>query len=791
MIKNYLLIAYRNFLRNKKYLLINVLGFSFGITTCLLIFTYIFYEIISFDKNFSSSDKIYRVVSTATFDGKESVFPYSLGKLGSNAKEQISGIDNMFRVHHYPNIELEYETYKSSALTIQYIDSTFFEVLDFPFSTGDPKNALKTPYSVVLSKQIALKIFGASDPYFKTLKIEGENYTVKGIIDTEKYKSHFSFDVLASMSSLIRPDYNIIENEGIHFPTYFKLRENVSAESLYNQLNIINDNLTKEKFGQYEIDLDIYLQPLKRIHLYSDYNPDYAITTSINYIYLFTALALFILLIAVINFINLSIAIYNKRIKEVGIRKVNGASRKDLITQFVTESVLITFIAFVFSLIFVEMLSNPFRNLMQSDIQLIYYQNAVVLLLLFVSIIFIGFLSGIYPAFYLSGLKTIISLKGTSKIKKYNLRKILVILQFSISIFIIIVLLLLSNQMKYLKNKDMNFDRSDIIVLKDLTEKVIRDYPIFKAKLEQIPEIVSVSASVSVPGVNRISNDFIYVKGQDPNSGIVFNFNNIHYDYIKTYGIKLAQGRDFSKEFSTDNKGYIINETAAKKLSLEKPIGTIINARGQEGEIIGIVEDFNFRSLHEPIGPVLLYMSYNYYNYISVKVSSHDVLIIENIKQIIREIDPDYVFDYFYIDDTLRNLYKDEDRTFQLFSYAAVLAIIISLLGLFALTLFTMQDNLKAIGIRKVLGASNKSIVSILLTDLTKWVLISNVLAWPVAFYFMKTWLQKFAFSINLYEYWWCFIVATAGTFILSILVIINQSLKAANSNPVDSLKYE
>jgi len=791
MLKNYLQIAYRNFLRNKKYFLINVFGLSFGITACLLIFTYIYHETNSFDKDFSDSERIYRVISTATFDGKESIFPFTLGKFGPVSKEQVTGIENMFRVHHYPNIELEYETYKSSALTIQYVDSTFFEVLDYPLEVGNYDNNLLSPYSVILSKQTALKIFGKSDPYFKIVKIEGQNYTVKGVVDTEKFKSHFHFDVLSSMSSLIRPDYNIIEIEGIHFPTYLKLSEEVSVESIYEQLNIINDKITKEKFGQYEIDLDIYLQPLKRIHLFSDYNPDYAITTDIKYIYLFTALAIFILLIAVVNFINLSIAIYNKRTKEVGIRKVVGARRKDLITQFVSESVLITFIAFIFSLIFVEMLSNPFRNIMQAHIELIYYQSPIVLLLIFGSIVLIGFLSGLYPAFYLSGLKTIVSLKGIRKIQKFNLRKILVVMQFGISIFIIIVLLLLSYQMKYLKDKDMNFERSNIIVLKDLTEKVIEDYQVIKRELEQISGIVCATASYSVPGINRISNDFVYIKGQDPNSGIIFNFNNIHFDYIKTFGIKIAQGRDYSEVLGSMETGYIINEVAAKRLALENPIGIIINAREQEGKIIGVVEDFNIRSLHEPISPLLLYMQYKYFNYISIKVSSNDILIIENIKQKIKEIDPDYVFDYFYIDEALKNMYQDEDRTYGLFSYAAILAIIISLFGLYALTLFTMQDNIKAIGVRKVMGASNKIIVINLLKDLTKWVLISNIIAWPVAFYFMKDWLHKFAYSIDIYEYWWCFILATTLTFILSILVIINQSLRAANTNPVESLKYE
>ncbi|MFC2096439.1 ABC transporter permease [Bacteroidota bacterium] len=790
MLRNYFKIAYRNFIRNKKYLLINVLGFSFGITACLLIFTYIYQETFGFDNVFSDKDRVYRVISSSVIDGKESVFPYALGDFGAEAIEKINGIEKMFRVHHYSNVELSYETYKSSALTIRYVDSIFFEILDYPLIVGDPINALKTPFSAVLTKETALKIFGTTDPYFKIVEIDGKNYTIKGIIDTEKYKSHFQFDVLTSMSSLIRPDYNIIEREGIHFPTYFKLFEGAKVENVNDELNKLMNKIIEEKFSQFGIDLDIDLQPLSKIHLHSNFSPDYAIITNISYISLFSVLAIFILLIAIINFINLSIAIYNKRTKEVGIRKVNGARRKDLIIQFVTESILITFIAFVFSLIFVEVLSVPFRNLMQSDIQLIYYKNPIILFLLFVSIIFIGFLSGIYPAYYLSGLKTVTTLKGVKKIKKYNLRKVLVIFQFGISIFIIIVLLLLSNQMKYLKNKDMNFDRSNVIVIKDLTEKVIEDYLTIKNELEQIPGIVSTTASYSVPGINRESNDYIYVKGQDPSSGVLFNINNIHFDYTKTFGIKFVEGTDFSEEFTSET-GYIINEVAAKKLALEEPVGSIIVVREEEGEVICVVKDFNFRSLHTPISPVVLYMRNNYFSFISCKLLGDEELIIEKIKQKFEEVDPDYVFDYFYIDEALKNMYKDEERTFELFSFAAVLAVIISLLGLFALTLFNMQENLQAIVIRKVLGASNKIIVFSLLKDLTKWVLISNLIAWPIAFYFMKIWLRKFAYSIDLYEYWWCFLIATIGTLVLSIIVIINQSLKAANSNPVDVLKYE
>ncbi|NQV02110.1 MAG: ABC transporter permease, partial [Bacteroidia bacterium] len=692
MLKEYLKITFRIFKRQKGYILINVFGFSFGLAACLLILTYIANE-MSYDRMFKDADRVYRLVSSANHNEKETVFPYTLGKTGAAAIAQIPGIESMFRIHTYGGTDVELNDFKSSALNVLYVDSTFFKVLDYTFIAGDPLTALEQPYSIVLTQEMAQILFGDENPISNSVKIDGESYRITGVIIDPPVNSHIEFDILAPLSTVCRADYNIIVREGIHFPTYFKLAENIDLGSLAEELNRINDLLIKERMGDFDIDVDVALQPLKQIHLFSNFDPDYARTTNISYVYLFSVLALFIIIIAVINFINLTTAIYESRRREVGIRKVNGAKRKNLISQFITESILITFVSMVIAMVIVEVVSGYFKQLMGSDIPIIYYNNPVILLFILLFTLMVGFVSGIYPAFYLSNVKTIHAIKGSGSgmVQKFNLRKVLVIFQFSISTFIVIILLLLFYQMKFMKNRDLGFDRNNVVVIQNLTENIRKGFPSIKGELMNNPNIRSVTASHSVPGKNRVSNDFVYFKGEDPNSGILFNVNRILHDYYSTYGIAFKYGRDFSIQNSLDFEACIINETGAKKLGEENPVGRKLIRHDKQFTIIGVVKDFDFESMHKLISPVIFTLRSDWFAFISVKTEGEPTSsIINSVREALKKADPNYVFDYFYIDDVFRTMYAAEDRTFRLFLSASVLAVFISVSGLFALTLFSV-----------------------------------------------------------------------------------------------------
>ncbi len=500
------------------------------------------------------------------------------------------------------------------------------------------------------------------------------------------------------------------------------------------------------------------------------------------------------ILIAVINFINLSTVLYEKRAREIGIRKVVGAHRKLLARQFIFESVVVALLSFVLSLVWVELMADPFSMLMNSHIPLIWWQNGFFLVFIVAFVILVGIISGMYPAFYLSGIQPIEAIKGSgiSAGKKYNLRKILVVFQFSISVFMIVVLLLIYAQMNFVKNKELGFEKENVVVYKNFPEKLRNSYESLKNELEEIPEVISVTASNLVPGKERTSNNMIYKEGDSPDNSVLMNINRVQHDYIKTYQLELLDGRGFSREYSLDTGKFIINEVAAEKLGLEDPVGKNLYEMDNRGRIIGLLKNYHVKSLHSPVEPVVLKMTSNYFNYMSVRVAPGDIgATLKKIIEKIHAFEPAYETDFFFIDDALENLYDAENRSFRMFTYAAVLAILISVLGIFALTALIMQKRTREIGIRKTLGATTKKIIFLLLSSTTRWALLANIIAWPLAFYFMTNWLQRFEYHIQILDYWWFFLLAGGLAYIQAVLTVVYQSVKASRTNPVDAIRYE
>lgn len=794
MYRSYFISALRNFAKNKFNSLLNIAGLTVGVLVCLFILSYVFYE-SSYDKFLPDSDRIYRMVGKYHFNGRESESPYTVGKVGPKAINEIPGIETMFRIHHYAGTELEYLNFKTSNYSIAFVDEGVFDVLHLPFKSGIPASALTERNSAVITSQTAKALFGDDDPYEKIIEIDGRSFKVTGVLEDLPANFHLNvYDIFTSMSSVITPEYNIVELEGTHFPTYFLLSEGVNVKEIEDKINVLASQLVEEKFAGYGIEVDYYLQSLTDIHLSGGLSYDYAENINISYLYLFSVLAIFIILIAVVNFVNLTTAVYERRSKEVGIRKVTGARRHDLIIQFISESILLSLISFVFALMLVEVFSTSFTDLIGSKIPIIYYQTPGLISIIILFIIIIGFVSGIYPAFYLSGVKPIKAIKGgrQSNLKTVNLRKILVVFQFSISIFIIITLILLQNQMNFVKNKELGFEKKNVIVLQNLTQELRASYPSLKVELLQIPEVISITASQSVPGKSRVSNDVVYKADESSETGVLFNINRVQHDYISTFGIELINGHDFSKDHGLDSSAVILNEFGADKLGFDNPIGKRVKIDNYSFTIIGIAKDYNFNSLHTSISPVMLNMQSDWYRYISIKTTAVEVKeLSEKIKIILKKADPNYVLDYYDVGSSFKQMYEAEDRMFSLFTYASVIAIIISILGLYALTAFTMQSKFKEIGIRKTLGASVPSITTSLIKNLTIWVIIANLIAWPTAYYFMSEWLLKFDYRINLIDHWWVFVIGSCIIYVFAFFTVFFQSRKAANTNPIESLKYE
>lgn len=790
---NQLKVAIRFLKRHSGFTAINIIGLSVGMAVCLMIINYVINE-TSFDKFNSNYSNIYRVIIKLQTGGREMSGPFTLGNAGPAMVRELASVEKSVRFYGFSNLEIVKDENKFTNFNSIYADTSFFEIFDYNFISGIPSKVLEKPRSIVLSRSTAQTIFGNEDAFNKQLEVYGEKYTVTGVIEDFPINSHLNYDVLVSFSTICNPENDITKRDGLSFPTYILASENTEFEKVNEDVNKLNKRLLDELFGDYAMDASFYLQPLKEIHLNSDFTFDIASTNSKANVYLFLALAVFIIVIAIINFINLSTVLYEKRSKEIGIRKVVGAVRFNLMRQFAGESVLVAFISLIFALALVEFLDREFSILMGTTIPVIYKTNWAYLALVILFVFIVGLISGFYPSFYLSGVKPLQAMRGMSGngSGKNLLRKILVIFQFIISVFIIIVLLLLYFQMNYVKNKDLGFDRQNVMVYQNLTENIKSNFDGIKAELLRIPAVKSVSSSRLVPGRERSSNNMVYKDGETADNSMIMNVNSVGYDYFETYGMEIIKGRDFLKESGTDTASYIINEVAAKKLGLEDPIGQKIHEMSFTGTVIGLVKDFNIKSLHNPIEPLVIKLRSGWYRFLSIRISpKNQQNTIKKIAEVLGNADQSYQPDYFFVDNVFRKHYEKEDKAFQLFFYAAILAILISVLGMYSLTAFTTQKRIKEIGIRKTLGASVNSIVLLLTNSITRWVVIATLIAWPLAWIFMADWLQKFNYSIEILDFWWCFLLAALISYIQAILTVSFQSVKAANSNPVDALKYE
>ena len=787
------MVAWRNLLKNKVNTIINILGLTVGFSVSVLILIYVYHE-VSFDNFHENGNRIYRMTLEGSMaDGKTLRAALTSGEIAREVLNKVPGVEHATRVYDWGENEVFIGDKRYTNDDIAWADTGFFRIFTFPVIAGNPSTALSEMYSIVLSESLAKKYFGGTDVMNETIKIGDQDYRVTGIMKDWPANSHLAYEAIASFSSLERTDYDIVARNGISFPTYIMLEEGVDHQAVTEQVCVTANEVMDARYGPVGINTKSFTQPLADVYLRTQAMFSDGRSGDIRNVYIFSFLAFFIILIAVFNFINLMTAQSERRMKEIGLRKVVGAGKPDVIRQFIGESVLVAVIAFLLSLGLNELLLEPFSGLMAGQFRLEYWHQPVLLLAVVIFVVLTGVISGIYPALYLSNFRPVRVLKGSvnSAGKKHTLRKVLVTLQFAISIFLIICLFLLHAQTNFLKTKDLGFQREGTMAIHSLTDGIRSSYKSIKAELLQNPDIFAVTASQSIPGQPR-SMQNCYKKGDDPRSAIMINENRVQHDYLETFGISVVMGRGFNKEMRTDTGAFVINQKAAEKLGLSEPIGQDIYVWSVPGKIIGVIADYNYLSLRSEIDPLVLSMYSNWFRTISLRIRPEKVSeTMEYVEETLKQADPNYTFNYTFVDDRFANMYRKEERVNRLFSSAAILAVIISIMGIYALTSFTVGRKIKEIGIRKAMGASIPQIIGMLFTDLSKWILIGNIIAWPLAFWLVKDWLNNFAYQIELINYWWVFPAAALVAVGVGTLAMFYQSYTAARSNPVDALRYE
>jgi putative ABC transport system permease protein len=794
MIKNYLKIAFRNLWRHKIFSFINILGLAIGMTACYLIFLYVRFE-LSYDSMHARTSRMYRLVTDIKTPSETIRAGITAWPFAPNIKKDFPEVETVARIG-LTNFLVRKGDRKFQEDRVLWADSTFFQLFDFNLIKGNALTVLKDPFNVVLSKTAARKYFGDADPIGQTLLLTGEDYNglVTGVMEDLPENSHIKADMLISMSTLTKVFNPDQDNQWSNFDalSYLLLRPGVDPEAVEKKFPAFLERHNGKEMQANQMYYTLSLEPLRDVYLKSD-REDNIENGNINNVYIFSIIAIFILLIACINFINLSTARSAERAKEVGIRKVIGAEKGQLMRQFIGESLILSLIAFVMALGLDSMLLPLFNQLAGKTISEGIFTDLSSLALLFSASIGIGLLAGVYPALVLAGYKPIVVLKGrfSTGNKGIMLRRGLVIAQFTISIALITGTIIVYNQMKYMRNRDLGFQKDQMLIL-DTNGDAGKDA--LKQEIARLPQVKSASLSSSVPG--------------GPNSGAYSEVENrkgdlqvanldlyfVDFDYIDQFRIQMAAGRSFSRDFGTDTtQAMVINEAAVKLLGYASPqeaIGRRFRQWGREGKIIGVTKNFHFRSLQDPIKPLSMRIEPSRSNLLSVKVSAGELpATIAAIESKWKSVITKRPFSYYFLDEFFDRQYRSEERFGKLFLNFAILAIFISCLGLLGLASYSTLQRTREIGIRKVMGASVTNIVHLLSWDFLRLVGLAFFIAAPIAWYFMDRWLQDFAYRIDIS--WWIFLLAGMIALVIALLTISFQASRAALVNPVKSLRSE
>ncbi|MGB2905768.1 MAG: ABC transporter permease [Candidatus Aminicenantaceae bacterium] len=796
MLKNYLLIAWRNLNKNKGYSFLNILGLAVGMAVFVLIFLYVQHE-LSFDRWHENADRIFRVVQHQPgnmYLGSDR-FAVTQAPLAAALMQEFPEVMAATRIGSSGNVLLTYGEKNFLEKNVHWADPYLFKVFSIELLRGDPETALTDPHSILFSESVARKFFGDQDPIGQTVVyIEEHDMRVTGVFKDFPKNSHFTMDVILPFDAMpVLLDRKLDSWGNSSFYTYFLLQEGADHAQLEGKLP---DMFKKYRNDQGWDSAGYILQPLTRIHLYSNINFDISPGNDIRYIYLFSSIAFLLLVIACINYMNLATARSAKRAKEVGMRKVVGARRNQLIKQFLGESTMLTLVALVLTLGLVVLSLPAFKGFIQRDLSFDPLHNPGLLLGVMGTFVLVGLLAGAYPAVYISRFKPISALRSASSKGKGGalFRNLLVVFQFTVSILLILSTVVVRNQLHYIQNKEMGYSRDHIVVVRPRDTNLQQQLEALKTELKNHPDVLSVAASSSLP--NHVSSQTnAKWPGKPEDLRVPIYVCDADYDFLDVFDLKLAQGRNFSREHVSDAKGaFLLNEAAVQAIGVDAPLGMNFNRWGNEepaGQIVGILKDFHMHSLHQEIKPMYVFLDLERdYRNISIKIRGERIpSTLAHIEETMLTFSPKYPFEYSFFDEVFDRAYRAEQRIEGIFSTFALLTVFIACLGLFGLSSFTAESRTREIGIRKVLGASSPSILQLLSRDYVKKVLIANVLAWPLGYYAMYTWLQNFAYRIDLGVF--PFLGASLIALLIALLTVSFQTFRAAAANPADSLRYE
>lgn len=786
MFRNFIKITLRNLLKYKTFSIVNLLGLTVGLTSFLLIALWIRDE-QSYDRLHVFSDRLYRVMLNSTFsDGSIETQDAAPALLSQVLKEEVPEIQYAISMDSWINTLVSYEN-QSVKEEGRYVGEDFLKMFSFPLLKGNKETALAAPHSIVISKRLADKLFAGMEPMGKAVKIgDYSEYQVTGVMENLPANTVFNFEFLMPLQDFIQNNAwtQGWENNGL--VTWVMLRQGADVQAVNAKIKDVVRNHGPQD------NADLFLQPLTDVYLKTDYkNGVYAGGGRMEYVRLFGIVAALLLLIACINFMNLSTARAAVRAREVGVRKVVGAGRRMLAVQFIGEAVLLCALAATLSLVAVYYILPWFNNFTDKQVTLPLSDTSTWGALCGI-VLLTGLLAGSYPAFVLSSFRPVAVLKGQAeKIQKgVLLRKALVVAQFAIAVFLIASVVVIGQQLKFLQNKNLGYAKEHLLYM-TLNAQMQPKFKTIKDEVQQLPGVLSVAGSQSrLTGYGNSSNAFEW-EGKNPDDDQMFVFQTVTPGYVNTIGATLLEGRDFSEEFGADTANFVLNESAVKQMGLKPPYtGQQISAWGNPGRIVGVVRDFNFFNLKYPLQPLILIMSNPYVWTMNIRLDgAHTPETLRRLEQIARKYSPAFPFEYDFADEAWSKLYKTEQRISRLSSIFAFLAIFISCLGLFGLATFTAERRVKEIGVRKVLGASVAGIVGLMSKDFLQPVLLALALASPLAWYFMRDWLSDFAYHVEIR--WWIFALTGLLAIGVALITVSYQSVRVALTNPVKSLRNE
>ena len=790
MLKNYIKIAFRNLLRHKAYSLINISGLAIGMACSILILLWVQDE-LGYDSFHPHAKNIYRITSTlAELDIKAAVSPTPIAQA---FKSELPEIANTLRISGLNTDFLQVGEKLFEEKNILYADSNFLQFFSFPLIEGDASTAMNNPEGILITREMARKYFGDGPALGKTIrKNHKDDFTVAGVFEDIPTNSHLKFDFIQPMSFLARTDNDLKNNvwDNFNYYTYTQLDEHINGSD--EELRPIESKMT-EIYKQHEKNLKVTfkLQPLTDIHLHSNFLADFPGHGNAQYVYIFIVVGIFILVVACINFMNLATARSARRAKEVGLRKVAGAVRFQLIRQFLSESSLISVIALLLAVLLVIISIPAFNDLAGKHLSITLFNSRLIIGLLAITLV-TGLLAGSYPALFLSGFVPVKVLKGDLKAGAGGslFRNTMVIVQFTVSITLLVGTAVIYNQLQFIRTRNLGYDKENLIY-SPMTGDLWKKYETLRSALDQNTETSDFTFVSQLP--TFMTNGTISVEwdGKDPNSQPLFCNMAIDENFFDVFRVTLLNGRGFSKDIKADSTNYLVNETALKIMNMdpETAVGKPLTLWGNKGMIIGVVKDFNFKPVQQAIEPLILRLNtWGSIAVVRVKPGHTDAAIVQ-MENVFKELNPEFPFSFNFVDKDLDNLYQAEQRLGSLFTVFAGLAIFISCLGLYGLSAFLAERRTKEIGVRKVLGASVFHVVYLLSKTFTRPIIIAMVISVPLAYYGMTKWLETFVFHIDIH--WSIFVFAFLVSLLIAWLTVSYESIKAAVANPAKSLRDE